>query len=136
VGWCHALLGDPEQARRYCHEALALNQALCDRYGEAHTWDSLGYAERQLGHLATATTCYQRALRIFREVGARYNEADTLANIGDTRHESGNQAQARAAWQKALTILDDLKHADADQIRAKLTQLGAERVELTSQRPA
>ena len=79
----------------------------------------------------------QHALRIFREVGARYNEADTLANIGDTRHESGNQAQARAAWQKALAILDDLKHADASQIRAKLRQLGtAERAELTSQRLA
>jgi tetratricopeptide (TPR) repeat protein len=137
VGWCHALLGDPQQAQRYCREALALNQELCDRDGEAHTWDSLGYAERKLGHLATATTCYQHALRIFREVGARYNEADTLANIGDTRHQSGNQAQARAAWQKALAILDDLKHADASQIRAKLRQLGtAERAELTSQRLA
>jgi tetratricopeptide (TPR) repeat protein len=137
VGWCHALLGDPQQAQRYCREALALNQELCDRDGEAHTWDSLGYAERKLGHLATATTCYQHALRIFREVGARYNEADTLANIGDTRHESGNQAQARASWQKALAILDDLKHADASQIRAKLRQLGiAERAELTSQRLA
>jgi DNA-binding SARP family transcriptional activator/tetratricopeptide (TPR) repeat protein len=137
VGWCHALLGDPQQAQRYCREALALNQELCDRDGEAHTWDSLGYAERKLGHLATATTCYQHALRIFREVGARYNEADTLASIGDTRHESGNQAQARAAWQKALAILDDLKHADASQIRAKLRQLGtAERAELTSQRLA
>ncbi len=137
VGWCHALLGDPQQAQRYCREALALNQELCDRDGEAHTWDSLGYAERKLGHLATATTCYQHALRIFREVGARYNEADTLANIGDTRHESGNHAQAKAAWQKALAILDDLKHADASQIRAKLRQLGtAERAELTSQRLA
>ncbi|MGH3410258.1 MAG: tetratricopeptide repeat protein, partial [Streptosporangiaceae bacterium] len=137
VGWCHALLGDSEQARRYCRQALALNQELVDRDGEAHTWDSLGYAERQLGHLATATTCYQHALRIFREVGARYNEADTLANIGDTRHESGNQAQARAAWQKALAILDDLEHADASQIRAKLGQLGTtERAELTRQRLA
>jgi len=137
VGWCHALLGDPEQARRYCRQALALNQELCDAGGEAHTWDSLGYAERKLGHLATAATCYQHALRLFREVGARYNEADTLANIGDTRLESGNQAQARAAWQKALAILDDLEHADAGQIRAKLRQLGAaERAGLTSQRPA
>ena len=84
----HALLGDHSRPLGCCQQALALNHELCDRYGEAHTWDSLGYAERKLGHLATATTCYQHALRIFREVGARYNEADTLANIGDTRHES------------------------------------------------
>jgi DNA-binding SARP family transcriptional activator len=137
VGWCHALLGDPQQARRHCRQALSLHQELCDRHGEAHTWDSLGYAERQLGHLATAATCYQHALRLFRELGARYNEADTLVNIGDTRHASGNQAQARAAWQKALAILDDLKHADAGQVRAKLSQLGtAQRPELTGQRRA
>ena len=137
VGWCHALLGDPEQARRYCRQALALHQELSDRQGEAHTWDSLGYAERQLGRLATADTCYQHALRIFREIGARYNEADTLTNIGDTRHAGGNQDQARAAWQKALAILDDLEHADAGRVRAKLRKLGtAGRAELTAQRPA
>jgi DNA-binding SARP family transcriptional activator/tetratricopeptide (TPR) repeat protein len=137
VGWCHALLGDPEQARRYCRQALALHQELSDRQGEAHTWDSLGYAERQLGRLATADACYQHALRIFREIGARYNEADTLTNIGDTRHAGGNQDQARAAWQKALAILDDLEHADAGRVRAKLRQLAsAGRAELTAQRPA
>jgi DNA-binding SARP family transcriptional activator/tetratricopeptide (TPR) repeat protein len=137
VGWCHALLGDPQQARRYCRQALALHQELSDRHGEAHTWDSLGYAERQLGRLATATTCYQHALRIFRELGARYNEADTLANIGDTRHADGNRDQAKVAWQKALAILDDLEHADAGRVRAKLRQLGtAGRAQLASQRLA
>jgi DNA-binding SARP family transcriptional activator len=124
VGWCHGLLGDPEQARTFCRQALALNQELGDRDGEAHIWDSLGYAERQLGHLAGAAACYQHALSIFREVGGRYNEADTLTNLGDTRDAAGDQDQARDAWLKALAILDELQHADADRVRAKLRQAG------------
>jgi DNA-binding SARP family transcriptional activator len=120
VGWCHALLGDPVQARKFCRRALALNQELRDPRGEAHTWDSLGYAERQLGHLADAAACYEHALHIFREIGARYNQADTLANLGDTRDAEGDHDRARDAWLQALAILDELHHASADRVRAKL----------------
>jgi hypothetical protein len=32
----------------------------------------------------------------------------------------GDREAARASWQEALAILDDLGHADADQVRARL----------------
>jgi DNA-binding SARP family transcriptional activator/tetratricopeptide (TPR) repeat protein len=120
VGWCHDLLGDYHQARAFCRQALALSAEIGHRWVEGAAWDSLGYAEHHLGHLAEAVGCYERALSLYREAGFRFAEADTLIHLGDTRHAAGEPAQAREAWQEALAILDDLRHPDAGQVRAKL----------------
>jgi DNA-binding SARP family transcriptional activator len=120
IGWCHGLLGDYQQARAFCRQALALSEGAGDRWTEAVTWDSLGYAEHHLGNFAQAVACYQRALSIAREAGARFHEAETLTHIGDTRQAAGELAQAREAWQQALAIFEDLQHPQADQVRAKL----------------
>jgi|GEM_PF-4772242 hypothetical protein len=45
---------------------------------------------------------------------------DTLTSLGDTRRTAGEPAQAREAWQQALAILEDLRHPDADRVRAEL----------------
>jgi tetratricopeptide (TPR) repeat protein/transcriptional regulator with XRE-family HTH domain len=120
VGWCHVLLGDYQQARVFCRQALTLCAEAGYRRLEGNAWDSLGYAEHHLGNLAEAVACYQRALSLCQEWGDRLTEADTLTHLGDTCHAAGQQAQARQAWQQALAILDDLHHADAGQVRAKL----------------
>jgi len=120
IGYCHAQLGHYQQAQSCCEQALSLWRQVGDRNGEAATWDSLGYAEHHLGHHAQALSCYQHALRIFRELGDRYYEAATLTHLGDTRHASAELQLAREAWQQALAILDDLRHPDASQVRAKL----------------
>jgi tetratricopeptide (TPR) repeat protein len=120
VGWCHGHLGDYQQARAFCRQALTLSAEAGHRWAEGNAWDSLGYAEHHLGNLAEAATCYQRALSLHREYGARFYEADTLTRLGDTRHAVGELAQARQAWQQALAILEDIQDPDADQVRAKL----------------
>jgi tetratricopeptide (TPR) repeat protein/transcriptional regulator with XRE-family HTH domain len=120
VGWCHALLGDPRQARAFCQQALALNQERGNRRSEALTWDSLGYAEHQLGNFAEAAACYQRAHSLFCEFGDRFYQAEILTHLGDTRYAADDQDAARSAWQQALDILDDLRHPDAEHLRAKL----------------
>jgi len=120
VGWYHGLLGDYQQARAFSQQSLALYAQTGDRRTEGNAWDSLGYAEHHLGNLAEAAACYQRALSLHRETGDRYAEADILSHLGDTRHAAGDLARAREAWQQALAILEDFRHPDADQIRAKL----------------
>ncbi len=120
VGWCHGLLGDYQQARAFCRRSLTLCAETGHRWLEGHVWDTLGYAEHHLGNLAEAAACYQRALSIARETGDRFNEAEALTHLGDTRHAAGELAQARQSWQQALAILDDIRHAQADQVRAKL----------------
>ncbi len=120
VGFCHCLLGDYQQARAFCQLSLTLCAETGDRWLEGNAWDSLGYAEHHLGNLADAAACYQRALSLSRELGNRFYESEALTNLGNTRHAAGDLAEARQAWQQALAILDDIRHPDADQIRAKL----------------
>jgi tetratricopeptide (TPR) repeat protein len=126
VGWCHALLGQYEQARSFCQQALTLTAELGLPDVEIHVWDSLGYAEHHLGNLAEAAACYQHSLSMHQEFGDRYGEADVLTHLGDTRDAAGEPSQARDAWQQALDILDGLHHPDADQVRARLVGAGAQ----------
>ena len=123
VGWLHAVLGDHRQSLGYCGQSLDLFRDLGSREGEASALDSLGYAHQQLGNHAQATACYQRALDLHREIGSRWGVAETLGHLGDTRRAAGNPEGARMAWEEALAILDDLRHPDADHIRAKLGEL-------------
>jgi len=121
VGWYHAVLGDHEQAVIFCTQSLDLYEDLGNSEAMSSTLDSLGYAYEQLGRHAEATACYQRAIGIQREIGSRLGLAETLAHLGDTCYAAGQPAEAGVAWAEALTILDDLGHADADQLRAKLS---------------
>ncbi len=120
IGWYHGQLGEHRQALACCEEALAVQQEVGDRNAEANTWDSLGYAHHHLGDHRRAIDCYSKALDLFRELGSRYWEADTLTHLGDTYHATGNAGSALACWRPALVILDDLEHADAGSLRAKL----------------
>jgi DNA-binding SARP family transcriptional activator/tetratricopeptide (TPR) repeat protein len=123
IGWHHAMLGHTEEALTYCRQALALHQKLGDRRGQAITWDSLGYVHHHLGRHQQASNCYQYSLDLFREVGDRYNEAGVLARLGDTHHTATDSKAARHSWRDALVILEELGHADANEVRAKLDQL-------------
>jgi len=123
VGWYHALLGDYPQARGFCRQALALNTRHGSRHLEGDIWNSLGYTEYHAGDFSEAAACYERALSMFRTLGDRWGEADTLTNLGDIRRAVGELLQAREAWQQALAILDDLKHPDAAEVRARLADM-------------
>jgi DNA-binding SARP family transcriptional activator/Tfp pilus assembly protein PilF len=128
VGWFHAMLGDHRQALSYCGQALKLHQGQELGYPklEAATLDSLGYAHHHLGDHAESIACYQRALDLYREVGDRWGQAETLGHTGDVYHAIGDNQRARRAWEEALAILEDLQHADAGRVRAKLAGLGAD----------
>jgi tetratricopeptide (TPR) repeat protein len=120
VGWFHAMLGDYEEALRHCRLALDLLQRIGARLYQADTLDSIGRACHKLGRHAEAAANLQAARALYREFGDRYNEADELVVLGDVRRDAGNLDGARTAWQEALRIFDELGHADADLLRARL----------------
>ncbi len=120
IGWYHTNLGDHQEALAQCRAALRLSQQIGHPPNEAATWDSLGHAHHHLGQYGEAVDCYQHALALYRQVGDRHREAGVLDYLGDTRYGAGDPAAARAAWRQALAILDDLRHPDADGVRAKL----------------
>lgn len=120
VGWFRALLGEYAVAVKYCREALRLQLRLGDHINAATTWDSLGYAHSRLGDQAQAITCYENALDLYRRNGYRIKVAATLVRIADIRHGLGDLAHARVAWQEAHVLLEELCHADAASVLAKL----------------
>jgi DNA-binding SARP family transcriptional activator len=125
VGWLNAVVGDHEQAVSYCEQSLDLFRDLGSTEGEASALDSLGYAHQQAGQHADATACYLQAVELHRAAGSRWGVGDTLGHLGDTCHAAGKLPEARAFWEEALAILADLHAPEADQIRAKLGDLGA-----------
>jgi DNA-binding SARP family transcriptional activator len=125
VGWMYTRLGDHRQALRYCGQAVDVLHDAGNREGEASTLDSLGYAHQQLGHHDESVTWFQRAVDLYGEIGHRWGYAETLGHLGDAHQAAGDPGKARAAWEEAVTILDDLSHPDADQIRAKLSEVSA-----------
>src|SRR5262249_41560070 len=125
--WCRAQLGDYDRALTYCRRALGLHQQLGDLSGQAATWDSLGYAHHHLGRQDLAVDCYAQALAIYRQLGYNYYEATTLVRLGDTHHVAGDTRAAQDAWEGALAILAELRHPEADPVRAKLDELAGDR---------
>jgi tetratricopeptide (TPR) repeat protein len=125
IGWYSGQLGSYPAGLDFLREALALHQETGDRDGEAHTWHSLGRAHQRLGHQRRAISCYEQATRLWRDLGDRFYEADNLVCVGDVHHATGDVDAAGAAWHLALTILDEFGHTDAEQVRAKLTGIGA-----------
>ena len=112
-----------QQALDCCQQALDLQREIDDHFGQAETYDSLGYAHRHLGHQQEATACYQQAVNLYGELGDRYNEADTLVALGDAHQAFGDSESARIAWQRALTILEQLDHPRADSVRARMREI-------------
>jgi tetratricopeptide (TPR) repeat protein len=120
VGAHQARLGNHGQALATCRRALRLHREIGDLRGQADTWRSLGFAHHRLGDHAQAIDCYREALDLFRDVGDRYQEAGVLTHLGDLRAAAGDRSAAHRAWQEAVGILDELGHADAQEIRQRL----------------
>jgi DNA-binding SARP family transcriptional activator/tetratricopeptide (TPR) repeat protein len=120
IGWHNALLGDNQRALGYCERALELHRANGDRFGEAVTLDSLGYCHHRDGRHSQAVTFYQHALDAYADIGERYYRAHTLIRLGETRQASGNPQAAQDNWEQAAQLLDDLRHPDAEAVRARL----------------
>ena len=124
VGWYLAMLGEYQYALTYCEQALDLLRDLGDRHAEAGTLDSLGYIHDRLGDHHLAQTRYRQAIELFNELGDRVYEAGSVVRLGDAQLAAGDIEAARAAWRQALIALEELRHPDAAQVRAKLLDQG------------
>ncbi|PZG02405.1 SARP family transcriptional regulator [Micromonospora deserti] len=123
AAWVCAHSGDHQQALDHCQEALDLLGQDSHRHPEAAAWDTLGFVHHRRGEYRRATACYRRAVALCRELGDRYSEADALRGLAEACQADGDHAAARDAWRRALEILEQLRHPEADRVRAALTQL-------------
>ncbi|HEX3966186.1 MAG TPA: tetratricopeptide repeat protein [Trebonia sp.] len=123
--WCRMRLGELEQARDRCLEAISLCRSIGYAPGEAATWDTLGYVYQHLGECPEAVRCFGHALELGALSGNRLQVANTLGHLAETHQAAGDIVAARSAWAAALDVYDDLRHRDADKVRAKIRELDA-----------
>ena len=124
VGWLYAHLGQYDRALTHCQRALSLHRDSGHRGGTADTLDSIGYVYLHLGDTTQAKANYTKAIEAYREIGAPFGEGNSLAGLGDALLAEGDREAARTAWHESVVILDRLPHPLANEVRAKLTDLG------------
>jgi transcriptional regulator with XRE-family HTH domain/tetratricopeptide (TPR) repeat protein len=113
-------LGDDEQALHHAHEALALVQKSGDIWSEAGVWDSLAGIHLHMGDPDQAIACARRALDLVTQLGDRYHQAMALLRLADACEAIADRKAATNARESAAAILDQLGHADADAVRARI----------------
>jgi tetratricopeptide (TPR) repeat protein len=86
--------------------------------------DTLGYAQHHLGQYTEAIASYRQALDIYEECGGQHITATALRHLSDAYRAIGDLPKAHEALKRALSILEDLRHTDAEQVRAQLRVLG------------
>jgi tetratricopeptide (TPR) repeat protein len=126
VGWLYAHLGQYDRALTHCQRALSLHRDSGNRGGTADTLDSLGFVYLHLGNIAEAKAHYGKAVEAYREIGSPFGEGNSLAGLGDALLAEGDPEAAATAWRDAVAILDVMPHPLADEIRARLRELGAD----------
>ncbi|WP_406634935.1 AfsR/SARP family transcriptional regulator [Amycolatopsis sp. WGS_07] len=103
VGWYLTRLGEHDEARVHCEQALALYREQ-GHVGAADALDSLGLIAHHTGRHADALDRYHEALVVYRDSGNTYMEADTLDHLGRTYAALGEHGQAREVWQRAQDL--------------------------------
>ena len=124
VGWLYAHLGQYDRALTHCQRALSLHRDSGHRGGTADTLDSLGFVYLHLGDTAQAKVHYTKAIEAYREIGTPFGEGNSLSGLGDALLAEDDREGARAAWRESIAILDRIPHPLADEVRAKLSDLG------------
>ena len=120
VGYYEAQLGMHEEALAHCTAAMRLLEHTTHHYGQADTWDSLGFIHARAGNLRLAAHAYERAVELFRSIGARFGEADSSLELGLILTKAADPARARHFLETALRIFGELRH---DRSRAAVEAL-------------
>jgi tetratricopeptide (TPR) repeat protein len=104
LGMCYRLLGKLTRAVELHEQALAIDQQIGNRGGEATDLNNLGLSYHYLGQIPRAIDLLEQALAIDREVGDRWGEATLLGNLGLGYHHLGQIPRAIDLYEQALAI--------------------------------
>jgi tetratricopeptide (TPR) repeat protein len=97
-------LQEYEQARQYCHQALAIYIQFNNVYEQAGTYHQLGIVSQKLREYGQAQEYYQQALAIYIQFNAVYEQASSFQGLGSMSQELREYEQARQYYQQALDI--------------------------------
>ncbi|MGH3403334.1 MAG: tetratricopeptide repeat protein, partial [Streptosporangiaceae bacterium] len=117
-------LGRPEQAAEYQRQALAACREIGYQSGEVTALNALGDVFLSAGQSADARAHYAAALRGAALNGEKHEQARAHNGLGRTCHAAGDFGQARHHWNEALALYVTLGIPEADQVRARLADIG------------
>ncbi|HEU4421630.1 MAG TPA: tetratricopeptide repeat protein [Pilimelia sp.] len=123
LGLAYRGLGHHRQATHHHRQALTLFRDLGDTAGEAEALNALGETLLASGQPGQARMHYDTALALATDTGDRHEQARAHNGLAHAYHATGDNDRARHHWQHALAIYTDLDLPEADQVRARLTDL-------------
>lgn len=100
-----AMRQNPDETRRRLQKALAINQKVGDRSGQAVCQAHLGFLGLQQDDTQAALDHLETALELCRELEDQTGIANLLPWTGELLWRAGNIVQARSHFQEALTLL-------------------------------
>ncbi|MGI5499835.1 ATP-binding protein [Lentzea sp. CA-135723] len=112
MAWCHATLGEFDEAAGHAQRALAMKTA-----HRSDVLDTLGYVEHRRGNLDAAVTHYLAGVAEAEEEGDLYSLAEVLAHLGDAHQDP---AEARRCWQRAADLYEELHSPLGKAVRKRL----------------
>lgn len=104
---------DPDQARKYLNQALALAQRLDYKTGIGKAWNDLGVLENIHSNYEAAAAAFQKALEIRQQIGDQKGVASVYNNMATVMEGKGDYVAAISNYQKSLRI----REATADSAR-------------------
>lgn len=111
------------QACEKYEAAVVLWMAVDDKYAEALTQTSLGYARQSLGKSQPAVVAHERALVLYRQLEDKVDEASTLIVLGRINDNLGNTRKSLEFYTDALALMRLMRNK-AGEARA-LNNIGA-----------
>ena len=108
LGLVYAGRGDLEGAEKYHRKALAIDEAIGDRLGQAYQLGNLGNVYAGRGDLEGAEEYHRKALDIFEEIGDELGQASEFGNLGGVAAERGDLEGAEEYHRKALDIFEEI----------------------------
>ncbi len=124
-----------KEGLRYHQKALKLRRDLDDKWGQAQTFQFLGYNHHWMGDYAQGIECFRKSIALFREIGDSWEEGQSLVGVTGIfiyknlyaeglrgiRHYFGQSKKtndiygmnaARTSWARILIETGDFKEAE------------------------
>jgi tetratricopeptide (TPR) repeat protein len=120
----HHELGQYDEAVRHGEAALALYERITDIPGEAAVTGNLGLTFSEQGRLDEAITYLEKSVELFTRSGDRFYAALSVQALGKVHRRADDLPAARSALRQALSLYEELRHPEAERIRAELEVIG------------
>jgi len=123
IGNINQSLGRPGLALENGSRALAIAQETGSIEVEMGALNSVGIALRSIGRFDEGAMRHEQALTLALRVGDQIEVARAHDGLGAIAHETGRVDDAHRHWSEALDIYAEVGVPEADEVRAKLSDL-------------